>query len=73
MTYLSGGEDGAGQEAVHVLQELALGSRGIAHDAHVDVPAQLDSLRRLLVHPAQEHQQDTALHLAWRRGVKMQQ
>ena len=48
---------------MHVLEELALGRGGVSHDAHVDVPPQLDPLRRLLVDPAQKHQQHPALHL----------
>ena len=48
---------------MHVLQELALRRRGVSDDAHVDVPAELDALRRLLVDAAQEHQEHAALHL----------
>lgn len=49
---------------MHVLEELALCRGGISDDAHVDVPAELDALRRLLVDAAQEHQENAALHLA---------
>jgi len=34
--------------ADHPLQDLRLGARRVAHDAHVDVPAQGDALARLL-------------------------
>lgn len=63
--HLSRGEDGARQEAVHVLQELALRRGRVADDANVHVSPQLDAFRRLLVHPAQQHEQNAALHLRW--------
>ena len=33
-----------GQEPVNVFEELTLGARGIAHNAHVEVPSQRDTL-----------------------------
>lgn len=61
--HLARRKDSPRQESVHVLQELALGGGRVAHDANVDVAPQLYALPRLLVDPAEQHQQDAALNL----------
>lgn len=61
--YLSRREDSSREEPMHVLQELTLSRRRVAHNAHIYVPPQLDTLRRLLVDPAQQHEKHTTFHL----------
>lgn len=47
----------------HILEELALGSAGVSHDADVDVSSQRRSLHGRLGNASKQHQQDAALHL----------
>mmetsp|Transcript_1705 Transcript_1705/g.4287 ORF Transcript_1705/g.4287 Transcript_1705/m.4287 type:complete len:393 (+) Transcript_1705:1338-2516(+) len=58
---LAGGIHSSGQEAGHILQDLGLGTRWVAHDANVDVATQGYALARVLVHPTKQHQQHCLL------------
>eukprot|EP00959_Pyramimonas_sp_CCMP1952_P467840 9492262-Pyramimonas_sp.AAC.1 len=58
---LAGGVDGPGEELGDVLKKLTFGAGGVAHDAHVDVPAQLDALGGLLVYATEQHQEHRPL------------
>ncbi len=42
----AGRVDSARQEGRHILEQLRLGARRVAHDGHVDVAAQIDALRQ---------------------------
>mmetsp|Transcript_15461 Transcript_15461/g.44730 ORF Transcript_15461/g.44730 Transcript_15461/m.44730 type:complete len:284 (+) Transcript_15461:1245-2096(+) len=53
----------AGEERVHVLEELRLGRRGITNDTHVDIATQTNALGSCLVHPAKKHKKNTTLDL----------
>mmetsp|Transcript_173598 Transcript_173598/g.422226 ORF Transcript_173598/g.422226 Transcript_173598/m.422226 type:complete len:241 (+) Transcript_173598:1061-1783(+) len=60
---LAGCKDRAREERRRPLQQGTLRRCRIAQDAHVDVPAELDPLVRLLGHPSDQHQQDALLDL----------
>lgn len=40
------------------LEELALGSTGITHNAHIDVASEVDTLGCGLVHTTEKHKQN---------------
>ena len=48
---------------VFLLEELALGSAGISHDAHVDITTEMSTLRGCLGNTSKQHQQNTTLYL----------
>lgn len=47
----------------HVLEELALGSTRVSNNADIDVSSQGGPLHGRLGNAAEQHQQDSALHL----------
>lgn len=51
---------------MYVLQELALRCRRVAHDAHVDVAAELHAFPRLLVDSSKKHEENPTFYLGRR-------
>eukprot|EP00166_Cyanidium_caldarium_P006048 ctg_786.g159 len=58
---LARGVDRARHEAADVLEELRFGGGRVAHDAHVDIAAEVDVLGSAFVHAAEQHQEQGAL------------
>ena len=48
---------------VFLLEELALGSAGVSHDAHIDIATEMSALRGCLGNTSKQHQQNTTLYL----------
>ena len=59
-----GGEGGESRVSllVFLLEELALGSARVSHDAYVDIATEMSTLCGCLGNTSKQHQQNTTLH-----------